>query len=44
MREHEVQHLPIVDDERVVGLLSLADIAFGRPDEQRAALDPEDRS
>lgn len=41
MRDHEVQHLPVLDGEQVVGLLSLADIVFGRPDEERSAFDPE---
>lgn len=41
MRKHEVQHLPVTEGDRVVGVISLADIVFGRPDEERrAALDP----
>jgi len=40
MREHEVQHLPVIEDEEVIGVISLADTAFGRPDEERAALEP----
>lgn len=40
MREHEVQHLPVVEGVHVVGLLSLADIVFARPDEERAMFAP----
>jgi CBS domain-containing protein len=39
MRKHEVQHLPVVEDSEVVGVISLADIAFQRPDEERGSLD-----
>lgn len=39
MKEHEVQHLPVVDGNEVVGLVSLADIVFQRPDEERGSLD-----
>jgi CBS domain-containing protein len=39
MRKHEVQHLPVVDDGRLVGVVSLADIVFRRPDEERGSLD-----
>jgi CBS domain-containing protein len=39
MREHEVQHLPVVESSEVVGVISLADIAFQRPDEERGSLD-----
>lgn len=39
MREHEVQRLPVVEDERIVGVVSLADVVFGRPDEERGALE-----
>jgi len=39
MRKHEVQHLPVVEDERLVGVISLADIAFQRPDDERGSLD-----
>jgi CBS domain-containing protein len=35
MREPGVQHLPVVEGSEVVGLVWLADIVFGRPDEQR---------
>lgn len=41
MRQHEVQRLPVIDDGDIVGVISLADIAFGRPDEERGGLDPE---
>jgi CBS domain-containing protein len=41
MRQHEIQRLPVVDNGEVVGVVSLADIAFGRPDEERAGFDPE---
>ncbi len=40
MRDNEVQHLPVCEAGDVVGLLSLADIAFGRPDEERGMLSP----
>lgn len=40
MREHEVQHLPVCRAGRVVGMLSLADIVFGRPDEERGTIVP----
>lgn len=41
MRKHEVQHLPVTEGDQVVGVLSLADIVFGRPNEERrGALDP----
>jgi CBS domain-containing protein len=40
MRENEVQHLPVCQAGRVVGLISLADIAFGRPDEERGMIAP----
>ena len=40
MREHQVQHLPVCRAGRVVGVLSLADIVFGRPDEERGAIAP----
>lgn len=40
MREHEVQHLPVLREAEVVGMLSLADIVFGRPDEERGMIDP----
>jgi CBS domain-containing protein len=40
MRENEVQHLPVCSREEVVGVLSLADIVFGRPDEERGTIAP----
>lgn len=40
MRENRVQHLPVCDAGEVVGVLSLADIAFGRPDEERGLIAP----
>jgi CBS domain-containing protein len=40
MREHEVQHLPVCRRDRVIGVLSLADIVFGRPDEERGTIVP----
>jgi CBS domain-containing protein len=40
MRENEVQHLPVCQGGRVVGVISLADIAFGRPDEERGMIAP----
>jgi CBS domain-containing protein len=39
MRAHEVQHLPVVAGSEVVGMISLADITFQRPDEERGSLD-----
>jgi signal-transduction protein with cAMP-binding, CBS, and nucleotidyltransferase domain len=41
MRQHEIQRLPVVDHGDIVGVVSLADIVFGRPDEERAGFDPE---
>jgi CBS domain-containing protein len=41
MRQHKVQHLPVVDNGDIVGVISLADIVFGRPDEERGGFDPE---
>lgn len=40
MRENEVQHLPVCEAGRVVGVISLADIVFGRPDEERGTIVP----
>jgi CBS domain-containing protein len=40
MREHEVQHLPVCQEGEVVGVISLADIVFGRPDEERGTIMP----
>lgn len=40
MRESEVQHLPVCEAGEVVGMISLADIAFGRPDEARGTIAP----
>ncbi len=40
MRESEVQHLPVCRAGRVVGVISLADIVFGRPDEERGTIAP----
>ena len=40
MRENEVQHLPVCRSDKVVGVLSLADIVFGRPDEERGTVAP----
>lgn len=40
MRENEVQHLPVCQAGRVVGVISLADIVFGRPDEERGMVSP----
>jgi signal-transduction protein with cAMP-binding, CBS, and nucleotidyltransferase domain len=42
MQEHEVQHLPVCQAGRVVGVISLADIAFGRPDEERGMIAPHE--
>jgi CBS domain-containing protein len=38
MRENEVQHLPVCQAGRVVGVISLADIVFGRPDAERGTI------
>jgi signal-transduction protein with cAMP-binding, CBS, and nucleotidyltransferase domain len=35
MRENEVQHLPVLEHGRVVGMISFADVVFRRPDEDR---------
>jgi CBS domain-containing protein len=40
MRESEVQHLPVCQAGQVVGVISLADIVFGRPDEERGTIVP----
>jgi len=40
MSEHQVQHLPVCDAGQVRGVISLADIVFERPDEERGMLDP----
>lgn len=40
MREQRVQHLPVVEDGELVGMVSLADIAFRRPDEERGTVAP----
>lgn len=40
MRENEVQHLPVCQGGEVVGMLSLADVAFGRPDDERGTIPP----
>lgn len=40
MREHEVQHLPVCEEGEVVGVLSLADVVFRRPDEERGTVVP----
>jgi CBS domain-containing protein len=40
MRVHEVQHLPVCQAGRVLGVVSLADIVFGRPDQERGTVVP----
>jgi CBS domain-containing protein len=40
MRENQVQHLPVCRKGNVVGVISLADIVFGRPDEERGTVTP----
>lgn len=44
MRENEVQHLPVCQEGSVVGVISLADIVFGRPDEERGTIAPPPRA
>jgi CBS domain-containing protein len=39
MREAEIQHLPVVEGERVIGVISLADIVFRRPDQERGTIE-----
>jgi CBS domain-containing protein len=38
MREVEIQHLPVVDEGAVIGVISLADIVFRRPDQERGTI------
>jgi CBS domain-containing protein len=38
MREAEIQHLPVITEGRVIGIVSLADIVFRRPDEERGTI------
>ena len=40
MRENEVQHMPVCQKGSVVGVISLADIVFRRPDEERGTIVP----
>jgi CBS domain-containing protein len=40
MRENEVQHLPVCRGGEILGVISLADIVFGRPDEERGTIVP----
>ncbi|HET9184741.1 MAG TPA: CBS domain-containing protein [Solirubrobacterales bacterium] len=40
MRENEVQHLPVCRGGEILGIISLADIVFGRPDEERGTIVP----
>jgi CBS domain-containing protein len=40
MRENGVQHLPVCQAGSVLGVLSLADIVFGRPDEEGGTIVP----
>jgi CBS domain-containing protein len=44
MRENEVQHLPVCREGSVVGVISLADIVFERPDEERGTIAPPSRA
>ncbi len=41
MRRHEIQRLPVVEAGHIVGVISLADIVFGRPDAVRGGFEPE---
>jgi CBS domain-containing protein len=43
MQKYEVQHLPVVEHGSLVGVISLADIVFERPDEDRGSLDVDFR-
>ncbi|HKZ14093.1 MAG TPA: CBS domain-containing protein [Solirubrobacterales bacterium] len=38
MRKVEIQHLPVVERGKVVGVISLADIVFQRPDQERGRI------
>lgn len=38
MREAQIQHLPVIARGRVVGVISLADVIFRRPDEERGTI------
>jgi CBS domain-containing protein len=38
MREAEIQHLPVIARGSVVGVISLADVVFRRPDEERGTI------
>lgn len=38
MREYEIQHLPVIAEGKVVGVVSLGDIVFRRPDEERGTI------
>lgn len=38
MRKARIQHLPVVARGRIVGVISLADVVFGRPDEERGTI------
>lgn len=38
MREEEVQHLPVLEGGQVIGAISLADIVFRRPDQERGTI------
>lgn len=38
MRDAEIQHLPVVEAGRVIGVISLADIVFRRPDQERGTI------
>ena len=40
MRENEIQHLPVCRAGATLGVISLADIAFERPDEERGTITP----
>ena len=38
MREEEIQHLPVAEGGDVIGVISLADIVFRRPDQERGTI------